>query len=82
VRTFLNASVETLTAFFFAASIGIGAGVAATSFTHRLGQGVWVAGIAFLVAMASFGYVIWRTYRPLDTASGHRPRALEAHSSR
>ena len=74
-------SIEILTALFFAASIGIGAGVAAISFTHRLGDGLKVAVVAFLVASATFGYVIWRTYRPLHKAAAPRSRSLEPASS-
>jgi membrane protein implicated in regulation of membrane protease activity len=81
VRTIFNLSVEALTALFFAASIGVGAGVAATSFTHRLGDGLKVALLAFLVAAATFGYVMWRTYRPQRRAAP-RSRPLEATPSR
>ena len=75
MRTFLNTSLEVLTALFFAASIGIGAGVAATSFTHRLGDGLKVTLVAFIAACACFGYVIWCSYRATDkvAAAGARP---------
>jgi membrane protein implicated in regulation of membrane protease activity len=82
VRTTFHLSVEILTALFFAASIGVGAGVAAISFTHRLGDGVRVAVAAFLVASATFGYLIWRTYRPEQKAAAPRSRSLEVASSR
>jgi hypothetical protein len=64
VRTLLHLPQEIACAFFFAASIGIGTGVVAVSYTHRLGDGLKVAPIAFLVAAAGFGYAIWRNYRP------------------
>jgi hypothetical protein len=82
VRTFLNISLEVLTALFFAASIGIGAGVAATSFTHRLGDGLKVTLVAFIAACASFGYVIWCSYRPTDKVRAPRVQPLGAASSR
>jgi membrane protein implicated in regulation of membrane protease activity len=82
MRVIFDLSIEILTALFFAASIGIGAGVAAISFTHRLGDGLKVAVAAFLVASATFGYVIWRTYRPQLKAPAPRPRTLEAASPR
>jgi membrane protein implicated in regulation of membrane protease activity len=82
VRTFFHLSLEVLTALFFAASIGIGAGVAATSFTHRLGDGLRVALVAFLTAGACFAYVIWRNYRPLEKAPAHRSRPVEVVASR
>jgi hypothetical protein len=67
VRTLLHLPLEIASALFFAASIGIGAGVVAVSYTHRLGDGVMVAPLAFLVAAAAFGYAIWRTYWPQQT---------------
>ena len=80
MRTIFHISLESLTALFFAASIGIGAGVATISFTHRLGDGLKVAVVAFLIASATFGYVIWRTYRPRSRAAVRRPRSLAASS--
>lgn len=72
MRTLLHLPLEIATAFFFAASIGIGAGVVATSYTHRLGDGLRVAALAFLVTAAGFGFVIWRNYRP-------RPKSVLRH---
>jgi hypothetical protein len=82
VRTFLKISIEALTGLFFAASIGIGAGVAATSFTHRLGDGLKVTLVAFIAACACFGYVIWCSYRPMDKVAPAGARPLGAASSR
>ena len=82
MRTFLNISLEVLTALFFAASIGIGAGVAATSFTHRLGDGLKVTLVAFIAACACFGYGIWCSYRPMDKVAAAGPRALRVASPR
>ena len=64
MRSLLYLPVEIATAFFFAASIGIGSGVVAISYTHRLGDGVKVALVGFVAAAAGFGYAIWRNYRP------------------
>jgi hypothetical protein len=64
MRSLLYLPVEIATALLFAASIGIGSGVAVISFTHRLGDGLNVAVAAFLAAAAGFGYAIWRSYRP------------------
>jgi membrane protein implicated in regulation of membrane protease activity len=64
VRNLLHLPLEIATALLFAASIGIGAGVVATSYTHRLGDGLKMALVAFLLAAGGFGYVIWRHYRP------------------
>jgi hypothetical protein len=59
----LDLPAEIATAFFFAASIGVGAGTVAASHTHRLVPAFQVALVAFLVATASFGYAIWRSRR-------------------
>jgi hypothetical protein len=64
MRSLLYLPVEIATAFFFAASIGIGSGVVAISYTHRVGDGLKMALVAFLAAAVGFGYAIWRTYRP------------------
>lgn len=72
MRTLLHLPLEIATAFFFAASIGIGAGVVATSYSHRLGDGLKVAVVAFLVAAGGFGYGIWRNFRPQRRLSGRR----------
>ena len=82
MRNLLHLPLEIATALLFAASIGIGAGVVATSYTHRLGDGLKMALVAFLVAAGGFGYVIWRNYRPhrksgvcrLQTAGMAAPR--------
>ena len=63
MRTLLDLPAEIATAFFFAASIGIGAGTVAASHTHRLVPAFQVALAAFLAAAASFGYAIWRARR-------------------
>lgn len=82
MRTLLHLPVEIATAFFFAASIGIGAGVATISFTHRLGDGLKVAILAFLVAAAGFGYAIWRHHRPLAKPAGRRLSSVQMAASR
>ena len=64
MRSLLRLPLEIATAVFFAASIAIGAGVVATSYTHRLGDGIKITAAAFLVAAVGFGYAIWRNYRP------------------
>ncbi len=74
MRTMLHLPLEIATAFFFAASIGIGAGIAATSYTHRLGDGLMAALLGFLVAAAGFGYAIWRNYRPHSKTAIRRLR--------
>jgi hypothetical protein len=80
MRTLLHLPLEIATAFFFAASIGIGAGVVATSYTHRLGDGLRAAAAAFLVAVAGLGFVIWRNYRPQRRSPGHLLRTAQAVS--
>jgi hypothetical protein len=76
VRTLLHLPLEIACAFFFAASIGIGTGVVAVSYTHRLGDGLKVAPLAFLLAAAGFGYAIWRNYRPQQiTAAPQKKRS-------
>ncbi|NJO35779.1 MAG: hypothetical protein HC869_24560 [Rhodospirillales bacterium] len=77
MRTLLHLPLEVATAFFFAASIGIGAGVAATSYTHRLGDGLKVAAIAFLLAASGLGFVIWRNYRPHLKSAGRLLRTAQ-----
>jgi hypothetical protein len=64
MRSLLYLPVEIVTAFFFAASIGIGSGVAVISYTHRVSDGLKMALIAFLAAAVGFGCAIWRQYRP------------------
>lgn len=67
MRLLLQLPLEIATAFFFAASIGVGSGVVAISYTHRLGDGFRMAVVAFVIAAAGFGYAIWRNYRPRPT---------------
>lgn len=74
MRTMLHLPLEIATAFFFAASVGICAGIVATSYTHRLGDGLKAALLGFLVAAAGFGYVLWRSYRPRPKAALRRLR--------
>lgn len=78
MREILHSLLEIATGFFFASSIGIGAGVATVSFTHRLGDGLKVALVAFVCSAAVLGYVIWRNYRPAQTRRLRRLRALDA----
>ena len=80
MRTLLHLPLEIATAFFFAASIGIGAGVVATSYTHRLGDGFKVATIAFLLAGTGLGFVIWRNYRPHLRSASRPLRAAQVAS--
>lgn len=82
MRTLLHLPLEIATAFFFAASIGIGAGVVATSYTHRLGDGLKMALVAFLVAGAGFGYAIWRAYRPEPKRPARRLRTAQMAAPR
>jgi membrane protein implicated in regulation of membrane protease activity len=80
VRTLLELPAEIATAFFFAAAVGVGAGVVAARHTHRLTPAFQVALAAFAVAAASFGYAIWRgrrqrsrrMFRRLRSAAGGR----------
>jgi hypothetical protein len=72
VRTLLHLPLEIATAFFFAASIGVGAGAVVVSCTHRLGDGFKTALMSFLVAAVGSGYMIWRNYRP-RSRTGARP---------
>jgi hypothetical protein len=64
MRSLWYLPVEIVTAFFFAASIGIGSGVVVISYTQRVGDGLKVALLGFLAAAVGFGYAIWRSYRP------------------
>jgi hypothetical protein len=81
VRTLLHLPLEIACAFFFAASIGIGTGVVAVSYTHRLGDGLKVAPFAFLLAAAGFGYAIWRSHRPQQTTAVPRAPMKKMRSS-
>jgi hypothetical protein len=63
MSTFLELPREIATALFFAAAIGIGAGALVAGRTQRLMPAVHVALGAFLTALASFGYAIWRNHR-------------------
>lgn len=74
MRTLIHLPLEIATAFFFAASVGIGAGIVATSYTHRLGDGLKAAVIGFLIAAAGFGYALWRNYRPRSKPALRRLR--------
>lgn len=82
MRTLLHLPIEIATAFFFAASIGVGAGVVTTSYTQRLGDGLRTAVVAFLVAAAGFGYAIWRNYRPRSRRSVRRLQATHMAAPR
>jgi membrane protein implicated in regulation of membrane protease activity len=63
VSTFLDLPREIATALFFAAAIGIGAGALVAGRTQRLLPAFHVALGAFAIAVASFGYAIWRSHR-------------------
>jgi hypothetical protein len=54
---------EIATAVFFSAAIGVAAGALVAGRTHRLAPAAPVAFCAFGVALASFGYAIWRSRR-------------------
>jgi len=82
VRALLELPVEIATAFFFAASVGIGAGVVAASRIHRLGPALLVALAAFVVAAASFGYAIWRNHRSRSRRMFRRIRVVAATAQR
>ena len=75
MRKWVYLPVEILTAALFSLSIGIAAGVVAISFTHRLGDGLVYGLPALMLALLSFGFVLWRVYRPekkgLAAAPGH-----------
>ncbi len=61
--TLLDLPREIATALFFAAAIGIGAGAVVAGRTQRLLPALHVALGAFAIAVASFGYAIWRNHR-------------------
>jgi len=82
VRTLLELPLEIATAFFFAASIGVGAGVVAASRTHRLVPAFQVALAAFIGAAASFGYAIWRNHRSRSRRMFRRIRPVSAMARR
>jgi hypothetical protein len=63
VATLLELPREIATALFFAAAIAIGAGALVAGRTQRLLPALHVALATFAVAMASFGYAIWRNHR-------------------
>jgi hypothetical protein len=63
VRALLELPREIATAFFYAAAIGIVAGVVVAGRMHRLAPALQIALGAFIVAAASFGYAIWRSHR-------------------
>jgi hypothetical protein len=64
MRRVLQLCLDVTTAFLFAASIGVAVGVVAVSFTHRLADLLTFGLPGFLLASATFGYFIWRSYRP------------------
>lgn len=64
MRSLFQLPHDVATAFFFSASIGIAAGVVAVSFSHRLGDGALYGIPSFALAAATFGYLIWRSFRP------------------
>ena len=78
MRTLLELPAEIATAFFFAASIGVGAGVVAAGHTHRLIPAFQVALVTFLVAAASFSYAIWRSRHLRSRRMFRRIRAVVA----
>jgi hypothetical protein len=78
---YIHLSGEIATAFFFSASIGIGASVALISFTHRLSDGLMLAPLAFLLAGAVFGLLIWRNYRPAPRLRAMHPHTIEVARS-
>jgi hypothetical protein len=82
MRTLLRLPIDIATAFFFSASIAIGMGVVATSYTHRLGDGFRMGALAFLVAAAGFGYAIWRNYRPLPKPAMRLMRTAQVAAPR
>jgi len=82
VRNLLHLPLEIATALLFAASIGIGSGVVATSYTHRLGDGLKMALVAFVLAAGGFGYVIWRHYRPHRKSTIRRLQTVEMAAPR
>jgi hypothetical protein len=63
VGTLLELPREIVTALFFAAAIGVGAGALVAGRTQRLMPALHVALGAFAVAVVSFGYAIWRNHR-------------------
>jgi len=64
MRSLFQLPIDIATAFFFSASIGIAAGVVAISFSHHLGDGILYGLPSFALAAATFGYLIWRSFRP------------------
>lgn len=79
MRKWVYLPVEILTAALFSISIGIAAGVVTISFTHRLGDGLIFGIPALLLALLSFGFVLWRAYRPQRRlgASAGRPAGVQ-----
>jgi hypothetical protein len=63
VSILLELPREIATALFFAAAIGIASGALVAGRTQRLVPAFHVALGAFAVAVASFGYAIWRNHR-------------------
>lgn len=82
MRTLLDLPVEIATAFFFAASVGVGAGTVVASHTHRLVPAIQVTLAVFAVAAASFGYAIWRDHRSRSRRMFRRIRPVAAAARR
>jgi len=61
--TFLDLPREIATALFFAAAIAVAAGALVAGRTQRLLPAAHVAAGAFVIALASFAYAIWRNHR-------------------
>jgi hypothetical protein len=73
VGTLLDLPREIASAMFFAAAIAVGAGTLVAGRTHRLQPAIHVALAAFAVALASFGYAIWRNHRRPRRMFARRP---------
>jgi hypothetical protein len=82
VRSLIELPVEIATAFFFAAAIGVGAGAIAATHTQRLAPAIQVALAAFAVALASFGYAIWRGRRLRSRRMFRRVRSVAVAARR
>jgi uncharacterized membrane protein YoaK (UPF0700 family) len=80
--TLLDLPREIATALFFAAAIGVAAGALIAGRTHRLMPALYVALSTFAIALASFGYAIWRNHRWRSRRMFRSLRHLEAASRR